>query len=300
MPEKSEHFDENRHSPEISDDAIRGFLLGQLESSDQSDFEERLFSDVELEARVRLAELDLTDDYVFKSLTCADRERFHRNFLLSTDRKRALEVSRALHERFASASLFESKAAIAQRLRTLFDFKQSAWRYAFAALILLIVLASVWLVIKEPQLAKRFMPPRALPRPAATSTPQETHHPSSSSSPVHAEQSPPMPAHRPPTLTVVLDPKSTIENAVLVSLPQTDVDVVHFQLTIDKNQSGIYRADLLSITGESVFSAESLKSESNEGLINLDVPASALRIGAYQINLNRVDVGSKPGVATYY
>ncbi len=37
--------------------------------------------DEELETRVRLAELDLTDDYVFARLNAVDRERFERKVL---------------------------------------------------------------------------------------------------------------------------------------------------------------------------------------------------------------------------
>src|SRR5260370_83451 len=120
MDDNSEHFDRD-HSPECSDDAIRQVLLGRMESATQTLFEERLFLDDEFEARVRLLEIELTDDYVFERLGRADRERFQRNFLVSTDRKRALEVSKALHDRFSSTSLFGSKSAIARRLRSLFD-----------------------------------------------------------------------------------------------------------------------------------------------------------------------------------
>ncbi len=51
-------------SAAFSDDLIRRFLLGRLAPTQQTSLEESLFMDEELETRVRLAELDLTDDYV--------------------------------------------------------------------------------------------------------------------------------------------------------------------------------------------------------------------------------------------
>ena len=90
-------------SPAFSDDLIRRFLLGRLSSTEQTSLEESLFIDEELEARVHLAELDLTDDYVFARLNAADRERFDRMFLISADRRQGLNVARALRDRFGPA-----------------------------------------------------------------------------------------------------------------------------------------------------------------------------------------------------
>ena len=61
MAGANEQFEKER-SPEFSDEAIRRFLLGRLSASEQPAFERRLFSEDGLDARVRLAELDLADD----------------------------------------------------------------------------------------------------------------------------------------------------------------------------------------------------------------------------------------------
>src|SRR6266550_5248389 len=84
----------------FSDDTIRHFLLGELTGGDQSHFEEQLFTDEDLAARVRLTELELCDEHA--SMRVSDREQqiFRERFLLTLDRKQALEVSTALGDRF--------------------------------------------------------------------------------------------------------------------------------------------------------------------------------------------------------
>src|SRR2546427_2303451 len=164
-------------SEQFSEETIRRFLLGDLDAAERSSFEEQFLVDDELEARMRLVEFDLTDDYAFSRLTSADRKLFEQVFSLTTDRKRKLNVSSALRKRFASASV--SKLPMAERLRLLVDFRQPAWRYAFALLLLALLVGTVWLVAKEPQIVKRFIPKRVLPKPVAASSPQEANHPSS-------------------------------------------------------------------------------------------------------------------------
>src|SRR5215831_1694778 len=135
---------------EFTDDVIRRFLLGCLRDSERPAFEARLLEDDELDARVRLAELDLTDDYAFARLEAADHDLFDQNFLVTRDRRRALEISTALRHRISPAT--QSELNLARRLKSFFKLRQPAWQYAFAALVVILVIASVWLVTKEPQI----------------------------------------------------------------------------------------------------------------------------------------------------
>jgi hypothetical protein len=287
-------------SAAVSDDSIRRFLLGQLTAGEQTDFEERLFTDAELEARVRLAEFDLSDDYAYARLGTAERELFRQRFLLTSDRHQQLKVSRALHDRFAAQSPSDSYA-IRQTPGTFLDLRQPAWRYAFAAAILILVFATVLLVTKEPQIVRRLVPERIIPRPKMTPTPQVMHHPGAQSSPVHAEQSPAMPAHEVPAMTVVLDPNMSADQARPLSLPGDDTAVVRFQLPIQTDRSNSYRADLFTMAGEAVFRAESLKPpDTNPTTIYFDVPRKVLKGGQYQITLIRVDGGSTLKSGDYY
>src|SRR5262245_28142641 len=125
---------------EFSDQAIRSFLLGQLPEDQQTKFEERLFADAELEARVRLGEFELSDDYASARLTTAEHDLFRQRFLLASTRKEMLDVSRALHNRFG-LSPSRTRQTIGQGLGNFFAFRQPAWQYACGAVVLILIFA---------------------------------------------------------------------------------------------------------------------------------------------------------------
>ncbi|MGZ8842328.1 MAG: hypothetical protein ACXW18_01620 [Pyrinomonadaceae bacterium] len=288
-------------SRQFSDDAIRSFLLGELGTSEQTVFEESLLTDGELEARVRLAEFELSDDYASARLSMNERELFRERFLLTSDRNQIVDVSRALHHRFAPQSRADSRAALSQRLRAFFDFKQPAWKYAFAALILIVFFATVLLVTKQPQIVRWLTQEHVKPKPRVTPTPQMMNHPGSQSSPLHAEQSPALPAHEAPALTVVLSPDTSFDQSPTVNLPNDEAASIRFQLTIQTDRKSSYRADVFTSSGESVFRAESLKpSDTNPNAIFLDVLRRMLKSGQYLVILSRVDGGSTVKAADYY
>jgi len=306
MADKNEQFDQD-NSSEFSDEAVRRFLLGELSAAEQPLFEQGLFTDVGLDARVRLAELDLADDYAYGRLNGAERELLEEKFLVSADRQRKVEVSRVLRDRFASVVVVEGKATFVAGLRSLFGFTRPAWRIAFGVLILLILFGTVWLVIKEPRIASqitnRIIPRRSTP----PSAPREAGHPTNTSMPEHQITPSPMPIHdqtaaSPVSVSIALMPAVSPQTSEMpaLDLPKGDQDVVRLQLALKPDQTGPYREELVTIEGSSVFGAESLKPIDSRAGINFDVPARLLKTGDYQIKLSRVDGGSKGSVASYY
>jgi hypothetical protein len=278
----------------VSDDTIRRFLLGQLTVAEQPIFEQRLFTDDALEARVRMSELALTDDYVRGRLTVQEHDRFKEFFLLTTDRDRILTASQALNDRFAAAPRRHTTA----NLRTLFDLERPAWRYAFAALLLLFVLATFWLGVKEPQLVKRILTPgRIAPRPSPAQTPVVSHHSIAPSAPAHAEPTPTLPPHEVAVPVIVLEQSNTKDNFALVSLPK-DKSYVRVELLLNQSGADTYRAELWNSTGQSLFSADALVLAN--GKVTVDIPASVLPAGAYEINLSRMKDGATENVAAYF
>ncbi|HJZ83327.1 MAG TPA: hypothetical protein VKD91_23365 [Pyrinomonadaceae bacterium] len=290
---------ETRHQ-HFSDDAVRGFLLGQLSAAEQSRFEEQLFTDSDLEARVRLAEFELADDYAFKRLNEGENERFGERYLLTADRNQKLHVSTALRDRFVTAPTAEPEVGLYQRLRVLLDIRRPSWRYAFAVLVLMLLLATVFLVTKEPQIVRRFVPQRLQPRPHPTATPQLMNHSTAESSPAHPEQPSLQSPHEAPPI-VSLSSSSAIDQAPVVALPRGENALVRFQPALNAEQTGVYRAEVLTTSGEIVFNVEPLKPYgTNPSSISCDVPASALKVGQYLIKLTRIDDQSKPVVFQYY
>src|SRR5918999_1015387 len=88
-------------TPGFSDDTIRRFLLAQLSRAAQSTFETVLFTNAQLEQRVRLAEIALIDDHAAERLSVSERAAFQQNFLVTAARQKKLEVSAALQKRLA-------------------------------------------------------------------------------------------------------------------------------------------------------------------------------------------------------
>jgi hypothetical protein len=317
MADNSEQFDKDR-SPEFPDGAIRRFLLGRLSAGKRLPFEARLFADDSLEARVRLAEYELADDYVFERLGLAERKLFEQKFLLSIDRQEKLMVSRALRDRFASVSAavpFEGKTTVGDRLRVLLGFTQPARRFAFGVVIMLLVIGTFWLVVKEPRITGRFIARRpSVVRPTPFTTPKAAHAVGGSSTPTHDETSSPLPPHEPPipkinssaktesmpAVSIILFPATSREsgNTLRINLPKGEHDIVRLELSLKWNRPGTYRAELLTIDGQSVFSDESLNVANTDGSkAYLDVAAGLLKTGDYQIKLIRVSDGS---AASYY
>jgi len=284
---------------------IRRFLLGSLSAADQVTFDERLFADDGLEKRVRLAECELADGYAFDLLTPADRELFEQRFLVSAARQQKLIVSTALRDRFASAvtNAAPSAMTLAERLQRWLGLGQPSWKLALRIIILLLLIGTMWSVLRGPRLGKRFLAERR-PAPVATPAPnqQEANHPIKPSPPQLKEGIPAPPDQLVATpVTVMLVPQHGYDPAHIatVSLPGGEPSGLHVQLTF-KGNGEIYRAELLTITGQSVFSQGALKPSAGGDSVGFDVPRQFLNPGDYQVKLIRVTDGIEAGVATYY
>jgi hypothetical protein len=201
-------------------------------------------------------------------------------------------VSKALRGRFAANS---QRTGTAQSLKAVFDFGRPAWRYAFAALLLLLVFATVWRGIKEPTIVKRIVPERVVvPKPTATPAPERANHPGTTSSPNHAQEYPEMPVHTPITVSIPLDFKNTAENPALVVLPKDEAAFVKFETQLPVNQVPPFRAELWTSKGESIIAVDLLAPTSDSKIV-LVVPAEKFQSGDYLIRVN-----SKSATASYY
>ena len=292
---------ENRqnHSQDFADDAIRRFLLGQLKADEQSLFEEHLFTNSDLEARLRLAEFELADDYAFKRLTESETESFRERYLLTADRSHKLKVSQAIRDRFRSESVSETHPTVYQRLMPLFDLRRPPWRYAFAAFVLILILATVVLVTKEPQIVRRLIPERFRSTPHTTPTPQLMNHSTGSSSPAHSEQSLPAAPHE-----IAADRCAYVDKLSGAVTRDNSAGgrnaVVRFQLRLEKVPRESTALNCWRL-GETLVSVESLKPYGpRASAIDFDVPAKDLKSGQYQIRLSRVDDQAKQESSQYY
>ena len=75
---------------------------------------------------------------------------------------------------------------------------------------------------------------------------------------------------------------------------------LHVQLEFKSNQPATYRAELLTVAGQSVFTETSLKPAAVGTTIDFDVPVRFLKAGDYQVKLSRVTDGIEEGMASFY
>jgi hypothetical protein len=286
-------IENNQH--DFSDEAVRRFLLGSLSPTEQSRFEHSLFVDDALEERVRLAELELSDDYSANRLSRAERDLFRQRFLLTADREKKLEVSKALQREFAGTVAIEG-AGWWQGVAGIFDIRRHAWKYAFATLALILLFLATALLVRKEQSRVVFTPSRPGPKPSATTTPRMTNHSTNTPAPSHNETSPELPLHEGLTTSVVLDTGTPLESAPAISVNGENVTV---QLMLDEPLSESYEVSVMTVAGESVFSANELK-RTEDKTLGFDLPASSIRAGDFQVALTRIDGESRQSAGTYY
>jgi hypothetical protein len=299
MAINTQDFAENS-SREFSDDMIRRFLLGDLNTTEQPMFERRLFTDLGLDARVSRAELELADDYAFGRLSAGQRILFEERFLLTSNRRQKLQVSRVLRERFSPARpVAAERLTAAQKLKSLFGLDRPVWRIAFGAVILLLLFGTAWLLIKEPRIVHRVTEGIIPRRSAPANAPRPANHPTNTDLPEHTVTPSPMPVHDRPA--IVIRPAGSPETIELstVDLTKSD-DVVKLRLVLRPDQTGPYRADVQTIDGASVFSADALQPVESGTEIDFEVPSRLLKIGDYQVKLSYGPEASRSNSLSYY
>jgi hypothetical protein len=305
MPDNTEQYEEG--SQNFSDEMIRRFLFGRLNATERITFEEGLFADQRLETRVRLAECELADEFAFERLGIAERKLFEQTFLVSAARQQKVRVSRALRDRFASTSEVPAVAplmetTIRERLQRMLGLNQPSWRLALGVVLILLV-GTIWSVV-GPRIKKRSIAKNS-PAPAATpgTNQQYSHH--SNASPTPFQQITPGPRDQQGSgsaaVTVMLIPQHGYDptHIAQVSFSETGRDAFHVQLMYKGNQES-YRAELVTIAGQFIYSAGPLKPAAGSAAVDFDVPVQSLKPGDYQVKLIRIADGIEAGVATYY
>lgn len=267
MADDTSQFDQQVSHDEHSDEVVRLFLFGKLPAAQQVKFEERLFSDEQLETRVRLAENELADDYAYERLSATERDLFEQKFLVSTARRQKLSVSKALHERFAAPSPAPATATLGERLQRLLSWNQVSWKLAAAVVTLVLFVGTTWLLLRRPQLRQELITqgqkliPRRRPVPPARpdQNREETHHPKLPSSGENSIPPPPAPTV---VANIILVPEGAYDGDHIthVSLPQSEGNLLRVQLAVERNRLGQYQVEVLTVSGQTIF-AESLTNQ---------------------------------------
>jgi hypothetical protein len=140
-----------------SEEIIARYLLGDLPEGQQTEIEDRAFTDEGLMQHILAVESDLIDEYVRHELRDSQRRQFETRFLASDERRRKVEFARALSA-VASEAEAPEKAARPGVVRTPITWQDSlaafirvlspAAKFAMAAAVLLIVFGGSWLLVQ--------------------------------------------------------------------------------------------------------------------------------------------------------
>jgi hypothetical protein len=308
---------EKSHSSQLPDETIRRFLLGSLSEPEQLAFEQQLMTDRNLAGRVQLTEFELADDYAYDRLSSTERQLFSDSFLLTADRERKLKVSQSLRDHFTPVTITNAgparrMAIYVEKLKSILSVTQPAWRFAFATVIFIILVGTVWVVVKDDRIKEDIKRGyEVLRHPRRASTRREASHPPNTSTPEHEPAPPSTAVHEQtapsPVITTVApkpaisSPGSPATEAPSVNLPKGDQDKLRLQLTLDSNQPDRYRVELLTADGQTVHSAEFVKPSDSAGRqLDFDVPARLLKAGNYQIRLVQENAGGVQNTRNYY
>src|SRR5262245_28272723 len=112
-----------------NEELIARYLLGELPEVQQTEIEDRAFSNREYRRQITAVENDLIDGYVRQELTATQRRRFEEQFLTSANRRQRVEFAKAL-----ATATDEAKAAEKSTERETAP-KKLNWRDSLAALV---------------------------------------------------------------------------------------------------------------------------------------------------------------------
>lgn len=267
---------------------IREYLLGQLPSEQQSQFEARLLSDDDVFEELEIVEDELVDEYLHAQLTDEDRQSFESYFMASPEHREKLTFARAFRKSLTNKVGLTTQAPAPEladpqvgedsrteepavrepdRKKSWFEFlgiQNPTLGYATAAALIIIVVGISWVVWKR------------------NSAPRDPGR----------------------VLSVVLTSGLTRDvSEGPRKIPVTaDTDTLRLQLIIPESPYSSYEATLVDAAGVELTTKSNLTKETldDQRVVIFDVPANLVPPGDYRVKLNGATVdGNTTPFASY-
>jgi hypothetical protein len=277
-----------------TDQQLREYLLGSRNPSSERAIEENLLTEDREFERLRSVEDELVDDYVFGYLSSDEQARFEHHFLCTPERKRKVELSRAI-------CIFAADRAAGRvspfgrfwRFWALPQFRSYGWQ---AATLCLTVFVCTWVAVQNHRLRSELsflqqstIASRAAVREAAANPVQSIQATTVAQS---AGQSATVETGGTITidaLAIVLTPGSTRsvgEQARLQLAPA--ISSVQITLRVAYPPKGELQEQLLNAEGDNIWSQRIMasRSEIDSQGVKILMPASLLQPDDYRILLS--------------
>jgi hypothetical protein len=314
-----------------SDKVIAQYLLGELPEEQQIEIEDRAFQDREYLATITAVENDLIDEYVRHELSEAERRRFEARFLVSAERRKRVAFAEALAKVSAKGTVSkktEVKATASSwrdALEALIRGLNPAARFAFAAVVLLVLLGGAWLITETLRLRSQVMQAQAENQSRRNELQQQVEDERRRNEELAArlnqekqqrEQSEESlrqmsetadaanAAPRPIIASLTLLPgvsRGGGEKPKLV-LPE-NARVVRLQIGIDPDEPyKTFAAELRTVAGRQVWTRDNLTARARRSgrAVGLTLPATALKPGEYELKLSGVAEGGRSEDVGFY
>jgi hypothetical protein len=261
---------------------LRKYLLGNMSAEEQHEVELWLVSDDKAYDLLEAAEDELVDDSLRGELSRNELDHFNNHFLNAPERKRNLRFSRSLH-RYIGGRSVPAPSSPWLALRALFQF-QSKLAYGVAAVILLMVISTVWMAVQRNQVEQR------------QEQPQEARAVNEDSKKQTQETAPPT------LLAVNLLPNltRTASDVPTVSVG-ADTQLLQFSLSLLDDNYAAYGVSLRDADGKTLWNKENLKPMTIPGgkAIVFTVPGALFGPGDYAFTLSGLSQSPPDTINTY-
>jgi hypothetical protein len=268
------------------------YLLGNLSETEEVQVEDRAFADADYMCALETAEADLIDAYVLGGLSQSDRRAFEGRFLTSPNRWRKVEFARALAK--VTTELAEStRPPVRQNVMSLIQGWSPRLRFAAAFGALVCVAAPSWLMFQNAAMRSRVAvleserheferQEQALRQQLA----EGQGRADALAAQRQQQQSIPIVAS-----LVLLPGVSRSETRVeqLVLTPSAQIAHIEIQLEA-RDDYPQFSAGLRTRRGEEVLTWGKLQRRQTSAgyAVSMDIPASALTVGEYELSLKGV------------
>ena len=244
--------------------AIRDYLLGDLNEDDRQNLEERFMTDSEYRNEVLMVESELVEEYVNGALSSDEQAKFRSHYLSAPRQEKQLRTIRALTKVAGASKRLRVEPPKPQSfLAKLFDSSNRKLQFASVAVAVVIALVSAAVIFQV--LLQKTGTGQLHEELAQLNTPENLSRTSDSVLPVTF----------PP---VMLRDRNSWPKITL----SPSVKAVQFNLPLTQVNYSAYRVELRSLEGTQVVDFE-ISTRPRAGVLPIQLPARILTPGDYSL-----------------
>jgi hypothetical protein len=316
--------------PETQQELMRRYLLGDLPESDTNELELQVLRDDERFEEMWEVENGLVDGYVRGRLSADEHERFERHYQASPIHRQRVAVARNLvreaDESGVPAAPISEKASWTAGLNQKLGFSVWSWRSALATAMVLLAVASFWLLLdrsrlrsgqdkllaerqsqadREQALSQQLAEARADAQKLQTELEKLRAERGRESQLPHGSTSVQSNAAKPRAIySLLLSPILTrsSENTQTATLPP-ETDILRLQMKVDQANARGFHITVRTVEGRQVWKQQvrSPGGRTRTAVVSAQIPAEKLPAGDYILTLSATDSeGTSEEVNRYF